>query len=144
MGFGPRIFQHSMKPTVRVIHRPCHFFLIIAMAAVLAVTATVQAVCSAEKLDDEAEDVSSYRIKVRRLQKVISRQEAKIEEAKKEERNILEELEGLDKKLIAQQKKLEDLNGKIERQQDLIHAGILAAADPHKKKLGGRAPHEAY
>ncbi|MFW2365718.1 MAG: murein hydrolase activator EnvC family protein [Desulforhopalus sp.] len=51
---------------------------------------------------------------------MISRQETKIEEAKKEEQQILVELEGLDKNLKTQEEKLEELNAKIQRQQLLI------------------------
>ncbi|MGW8195819.1 MAG: murein hydrolase activator EnvC family protein, partial [Desulforhopalus sp.] len=73
-----------------------------------------------EKPDPDDEDVSSYTIKVRRLQKVISRQEDKIEEAKIEERNILEELEGLETRLVRQQERLESLTAQMAQQQGLI------------------------
>lgn len=109
-----------MKPTTSSTHRPFLKVLIIVVAALFVVQSGAQQVLSAEKTDDDTEDVSSYRIKVRRLQKVISRQENKIEEARKEERNILSELEGLDKKLTTQQKKLEELHDKIKNQQELI------------------------
>lgn len=135
MGLGPPIFQLYMKPTVSSSYNPLRYLVLIATVAILAVTATVQPVCSTEKLDGETEeDVSSYRIKVRRLQKVISRQETRIEEAKTEERNILSELEGLDKKLVSQQKKLEELEAKIETQQKLIDKEELSLLQISIKK----------
>ncbi len=70
--------------------------------------------------NNDKKDVSSFRIKIRRLQQGISTQESAIETTKKQERNLLHELEILDKRLAVQQTKLEGLEVRLTRQQHLI------------------------
>ncbi len=68
----------------------------------------------------EEKDVTSFRIKIRRLQQSIAFQEDQIAESEEKERNILEEMEIIDGKLVKQQEKLEDLEAKMQNQQALI------------------------
>lgn len=74
----------------------------------------------AEETEVADKAVSSYRIKIRRLQQGILQQEDQIEQTKRKERNILEEIEMLDKKLAEQQAKLSELKIKMATQQALI------------------------
>jgi len=68
----------------------------------------------------EKKSPDDFRKIIGRLQQGILKQEDKIAEAKDTERNILAELEILDKKLVSQQEKLKDLEDKMTRQQTLI------------------------
>jgi murein hydrolase activator len=68
----------------------------------------------------ESKDISSYRIKIRRLQQEILNKENQISETQSSEQNILAELENLDKKIAVQQEKLGVLEGKMQKQQALI------------------------
>jgi len=65
-------------------------------------------------------DVSNFRIKIRRLQHGIVQQKNQISETKQQEIGILEELELLDHKLSSQKEKLTQLNAKMAQQQSLI------------------------
>ncbi|MFT5698218.1 MAG: septal ring factor EnvC (AmiA/AmiB activator) [Desulforhopalus sp.] len=66
-------------------------------------------------------DVSGYRINIRRLQHGIVQQKNQISEARVQERGILDEIETLDNKLSIQREKLAQLNVKMEHQQTLIN-----------------------
>ncbi|WP_457577021.1 murein hydrolase activator EnvC family protein [Desulfomarina sp.] len=66
------------------------------------------------------QDVANYRIKIRRLQHGINTHEDKIKEEEKKERNLLQELEILDKKLAEQHAKLKKLQQRMADQQKLI------------------------
>jgi len=68
----------------------------------------------------EENDVTSFRIKIRRLQQGIANQENQMAESESKERNILEEMEVIDTKLTKQQEKLRDLEEKMQKQQALI------------------------
>lgn len=68
----------------------------------------------------ESKEVGSFRIKIRRLQQGIITKEDLITETEIKEQNILDELEVLDKKIIRQQEKLLELEGKMRQQQALI------------------------
>ena len=65
-------------------------------------------------------NISEARGSISQLQQGITQQENKISETQTTERNILAELEVLDKKLVAQQNKLEELEKKIQQQQTMI------------------------
>ncbi|NTW88329.1 MAG: peptidoglycan DD-metalloendopeptidase family protein [Desulfobulbaceae bacterium] len=68
----------------------------------------------------ENKEVSSFRIKIRRLQQGILHKEDQISETESKEQNILAELEVLDKKIVQQQAKLSELETKMRKQQTLI------------------------
>jgi septal ring factor EnvC (AmiA/AmiB activator) len=68
----------------------------------------------------QEKDLSTLRGNIRRLQQGIIQQKNKVAETQLTERNILSELEALDTKLIAQQKKLEELENKMQKQQAMI------------------------
>ncbi len=65
-------------------------------------------------------DLSKVRGSINRLQQGILQQENKITEAQTTERTIFAELEALDKKVVAQQEKLETLERKMREQQVMI------------------------
>lgn len=64
--------------------------------------------------------VSNFRIKISRLQQGILNQENQIAETEIKERNILEEMEILDNKLVRHHEKLRELEAKMQEQQSLI------------------------
>lgn len=77
--------------------------------------------CRAATNDGDSRDASSkVQIKIRRLQHGIDAQNDEILLSAEQERNILDELEGLDKKLTKQQFGLEALEVKMLRQEGLI------------------------
>ena len=80
------------------------------------------------------QDVANYRIKIRRLQHGINANEDKIKEEEKKERNLLHELEILDKKLAAQYAELKKLQQRMADQQELIEKKSKALAKIHTKK----------
>lgn len=80
------------------------------------------------------QDVANYRIKIRRLQHGINTHEDKIKEEEKKERNLLLELEILDKKLAAQHAKLKKLQQRMADQQALIEKEGRALAKIHSEK----------
>lgn len=81
------------------------------------------------------EQESSVQIKIRRLQHGIDVQEDEILLSAQQERNILEELEGLENKLSKQQLSLESLEVKMLRQEGLIakEENILGAMHAKRK-----------
>lgn len=85
------------------------------------------------------EGVSSFRIKIRRLQQAIANQENEKEESELKERNILEEMELIDDKLLKQQEKLRDLEAKMRKQQALIDQQEEALQQIGEKKAGVKA-----
>ncbi len=78
--------------------------------------------------DSEGKDVSSFRIKIRRLQQGILHKEDQISETESKEQNILSELEILDKKIVQQQGNLSTLETKMQKQQTLINKEETALA----------------
>ena len=82
----------------------------------------------------EQKDVSSFRIKIRRLQEGILNQEDQIIETEIKERNILGELEILDKKLAQQQDKLKELEAKMQKQQSQIDREEMALSQTRNDK----------
>lgn len=79
-------------------------------------------------------EITSSRIKIHRLQQGISRQEEQMAESVMEERDILEELEKIDKTLARQQEKLRDLEGRMQKQQLLIDKEEEALTTNRDKK----------
>lgn len=73
-----------------------------------------------KKTTDTPENLSKFRGAINRLQQGILQQENKITEAQTTERNIFAEMEILDKKVVAQQEKLETLERKMREQQVMI------------------------
>ncbi len=70
--------------------------------------------------DKEGKQVSSFRIKIRRLQQGILQKENQVSETESKEQNILDELEVLDKKIVKQKDKLSELETKMAKQLTLI------------------------
>jgi murein hydrolase activator len=68
----------------------------------------------------DGEEVSTYRINIRRLQEGILKQEDQLSATRDQERSILSELETLDQRLSQQQAKLLDLEEKVRQQQRRI------------------------
>jgi len=67
-----------------------------------------------------AQDISAFKGEINQLQRGILRQEEKVTETQIAERNILSELEALDKKIGKQQEKLQTLEIKMLKQQGMI------------------------
>jgi septal ring factor EnvC (AmiA/AmiB activator) len=88
-----------------------------------------------ESSDTSEKELSTFRINIRRLQQGISRQESKISETEAKERNILAELEVLDKKLAYQQDKLEKLQSNMVQQRALIDREEKALARIHSERI---------
>ncbi len=80
------------------------------------------------------QDIANYRIKIRRLQHGINTHEDKIREEEKKERNLLLELEILDKKLATQHAELKKLQQRMADQQALIEKESRALAKIHSEK----------
>ncbi len=84
--------------------------------------------------ESESRDISSYRIKIRRLQQEILNKEDQISETQSSEQNILAELENLDRKISEQQEKLGILDEKMKKQQALIDREHNALARIREEK----------
>lgn len=95
----------------------CAVCLILVFLFGLSVPATGQSSSNKNDADDE---VSNFRIKIRRLQHGIVKQKNQISETELKERSILKEIETLDNKLVEQKRKITELNKKMGRQQQLI------------------------
>jgi len=75
---------------------------------------------SIQKKSSSKEKISDFRIKIRRLEKGISSQEKQIQTTENRERNLLLELEVLDKNLAERQARLEELETHMSHQLVLI------------------------
>ena len=84
--------------------------------------------------DKGKKEVSKYQIKINRLQHGISSQESLISKTKEEERNILVELETLDKKIARQQSDLDELEIKMLKQQGFIEKKENELEHNHSQK----------
>ncbi len=84
--------------------------------------------------DKEGKQISSFRIKIRRLQQGILQKEDQISETESKEQNILDELEVLDKKIVKQQEKLSELKTKMAKQQTLINMEETALSNIRGEK----------
>ncbi len=82
----------------------------------------------------EERAVSSFRIKIRRLQEGILDQENQISESEIKERNILEEIENIDNKLIKHQVRLRELEANMQKQLALIDKEEVALSTVKDKK----------
>ncbi len=71
--------------------------------------------------NSEGKEISSFRVKIRRLQQEILYKEDQLVETETNERSVLDEIEALDKKIIRQQQKLSELEIKMQNQQTLIN-----------------------
>ncbi|MFH0781017.1 MAG: peptidoglycan DD-metalloendopeptidase family protein [Pseudomonadota bacterium] len=71
--------------------------------------------------ESEGKEISSFRVKIRRLQQEILFKEDQLDETETKEKSILDEIEVLDKKIIRQQEKLTELETKMQNQQTLIN-----------------------
>lgn len=93
--------------------------------------------------NSEGKEISSFRIKISRLQQGILNKENQISETEFKEQNILAELEDFDRKIAQQQEKLSQLEAKMLKQQTLISKeetalskikGEKAVVEEHLKK----------
>ncbi len=82
----------------------------------------------------EEKAVSSFRIKISRLQQGILNQENQVAETEIKERNILDEMEILDNKLIRHHEKLRELEEKMKEQQSLIDREEIALSKVRNDK----------
>jgi len=89
--------------------------LILTASLLLALFSPLYAQSGSEAIATDKNPADFKRI-IGRLQQGILQQEDKIAEAQDTERNILAELEVLDKKLVSQQEKLRDLEEKMKKQ----------------------------
>lgn len=90
--------------------------LFLAIFCLLAVPACLNA--AQQNIQDE---IDNYRNQIRRLQENIAEQQKQRDEKRENERNLLGELEAIDARLRGQQKKVEDLEVKVNLQQMLIN-----------------------
>ena len=128
-----RVFPGTMKskdlfiptgsrPTARKPKRCLHILLaaltLLCLLAEPAPLLSTRAGLAAEPAEEK--EVTSFRIKIRRLQQAIALQEDQMTASEEKERNILEEIEVIDHRLVKQQAKLMDLEEKMRNQQALI------------------------
>jgi septal ring factor EnvC (AmiA/AmiB activator) len=90
------------------------------LVLILFLFALSRPIYATEKPGTDSNDVSEFRIKIRRLQHGIVEQKNQISENQQQERSILEEIEALDSKLSTQKDKVAELKAKMEHQQALI------------------------
>lgn len=98
-----------------------HIFFILTIFTLQCLTVPPLIAGETATKDLEGKEVGSFRIKIRRLQQSIMHKEDQISETETKEQNILAELEVLDKKIVQQQKKLSELEIKMQKQQTLIN-----------------------
>ncbi|OEU51392.1 MAG: hypothetical protein BA866_07655 [Desulfobulbaceae bacterium S5133MH15] len=89
---------------------------------------------SIEKKSNNKEKITDFRIKIRRLEKGISSQEKQIQTTENRERNLLLELEVLDKNLAERQARLEELEAQMSHQLALIGKKIEALNTIYSEK----------
>lgn len=89
---------------------------------------------SVENKTATKKDVAAFRIKINRLQQGIDSQENKIHDTENQERNLLLEMEVLDKKLADQQTRLDDLEVQMDDQRALIEKKSVALENIRLKK----------
>ncbi len=88
-----------------------------------------------ENKNKSDKEITGYRIKIRRIQKGIDSQKNDILKAKNQERNLLVELETLDKELAEQQIKLDEFKKQIAHQQALIEEQTSKLNTIHSEKI---------
>lgn len=107
---------------------PAGFFFVIIFSEVF--TAPLYA----ENQKPARKSLSEYRDTINQIQQGIIQQENKVVETQATERNILAELEILDKKLVVQQEKLEMLHNKMQKQQAMIDREEIALKNIRSEK----------
>jgi len=123
----------SNQPSERSSRRPAPFsplsacVLFLVASLFLTFNSSLYAKSGSQKITAE-KNPDDFRKTINRLQQGIVQQEDQMAEAKDTERTIFAELEALDKKLVSQREKLQDLEEKMSRQQVLI--------DREEKALG--------
>ncbi len=110
--FSTRQFMRISAIISFLEKRPCIFSL-----PVIFILATALLLIFTAPLFGQDKDLSEFRGSIDRLQQAIIQQENKVTEAQTTERNIFADLETLDKKVIAQQDKLDTLERKMREQQ---------------------------
>jgi len=122
--------EYFSRSTLSIgIHRLLSIF--VALVLLQTVTPDSPSFCAESSPQQE---MSGYRIKIRRLQEGIREKESEVAKSEREAGNILADLEILDKRLATQKEKLEGLEGKLQTQQDLINKDELALQRLHKEK----------
>lgn len=133
--------SRKLVPTRQQLFQSSRLFLICFLTCCLLTIPLLAK--QASSADTEENEVSNFRIKIRRLQQGIFQQKSKISETQEQERYILAELENLDKRLAEQLEKMDSLNEKEEQQQRLIDKEEIAlnkirhersAVEAHLKK----------
>ncbi|THB71294.1 MAG: hypothetical protein D6B25_18955 [Desulfobulbaceae bacterium] len=122
-----RLFRNLLIPFVAI------FVLFVVPAGLIAETTAER---KAEKARIE-QGIKKYRINIRRLQQGIREQQEAIKENRKQERNLLAELEDIDTRLIEQQEKLRVLETRMNAQKELINVKQreLARAQDEKRAV---------
>lgn len=116
--YSSKQFQKIMfSPVARKRQSLC---VLLSFVIAISITGLAYPGYSAETNDPEKNNVSGYRIKIRRLQHGIVQQKNQISENQAQEHSILEEIEALDNKLSIQKEKLVQLKAKVNKQQSLI------------------------
>ena len=117
-------------------HKSMRIHLFSLIGIFLACFFTLSSVAEEFPAPHAKKDVTSFRIKIRKLQEGILEQEDQKDITDKQERSILAELEILDKKLVEQLQKLNELKRKINQQQERIDRETEALKTiRHEKQL---------
>ena len=114
-------------PPIRRKHlSPLHSLIVLAIFALQCLCTHPLLAAETGGTKSEGKEISSFRIKISRLQQGILHKENEISETESKEQNILAELEDLDRKITQQQEKLSQLETKMQKQQALINKEEIA------------------
>ncbi len=117
----------NCHPPIRRKHLSVlHRLIVLAIFALQCLSTHPLLAAETAKTKSEGKEISSFRIKISRLQQGILHKENEISETESKEQNILAELEDLDKKIARQQEKLSQLETKMQKQQTLINKEEIA------------------
>jgi len=110
--------MHSGRNACRQTAAPLLLVVLVLFLSLAGMFPSATAVAAENK--SLQEEIDQYREQIRRLQRGILAQQQKTAETRKDENNLLGELEEIDKRLKSQRKKVEDLDVKVGLQQMLI------------------------
>lgn len=96
-------------------------FIFLVISAVQCLQTNTLIAGDSSAIASEGKEISSFRVKIRRLQQEILYKEDQLAETETNEKSILDEIAALDKKIIRQQQKLSELETKMQKQQTLIN-----------------------
>ena len=112
----------SCPPPIRRIHLSAlHSLIVLGIFALQCLCTHPLLAAETAGSKSEGKEISSFRIKISRLQQGILHKEDEISATESKEQNILAELEDLDRKIAQQQEKLSQLETKMQKQQTLIN-----------------------